>query len=79
LRDIAILLFGLMERRITLELNIDNYVEESSYEDYLDEGEIDLEDRTIYENTNYDDSKSSVEVPQVRTFKTGSDSKYKQL
>ena len=31
-----------MERRTTLELNLDDYVEESSYEDYPDEGEIDL-------------------------------------
>ena len=63
-----------MERRTTLELNLDDYVEESSYEDYSEEGEIDLKDRTIYEENNYADSKSSLGVPQVRTFKTGSDS-----
>ena len=49
-------------------------MEESSYEDYSEEGEIDLDDRAIYENANYADSKSSQGVPQVRTFKTGSDS-----
>ena len=65
-----------MERRTTLELNLDDYVGESSYEDYSEEGEIDLKDRTIYEENNYADSKSSLGVPQVRTFKTGSDSIY---
>ncbi len=58
----------------TLDLNIEDYAEESDYEDYSDESEIDLEDRTIYENANYADSKYSLGVPQVRTFKTGSDS-----
>ena len=65
-----------MERNITLDLNIEDYVEESSYyEDYYsDEGENDLIDLTIYVKSNYADSKSSLGVPQVRTFKTGSDS-----
>jgi hypothetical protein len=62
-----------MKRRTTLDLNIEDYVEGSSYEDYSDEGEIDLEDHTIYEKPSYSDSKPSLRIPQVRTFKKGSD------
>jgi hypothetical protein len=55
-----------MERKPILDLTIEDYVEESSYEeDYSEKGEIDLIDPLIYERSSYSDSKSSLGTSQA--------------
>ena len=68
-----------MERKTILDLTMEDYVEESSYEDYYsDESEddfIDLHNNVI----SYTDPKFSMGDPQGRTFKWGSDSNLANL